>query len=455
MNKNQKFLLFSFCFIFGLAIFPFLEVERWALFVLSGICLVFSFAFSSKQVKLIFISCFFCIVGMLRLDFSQKSDDYLFSLEKLYGQKIDTVGIVAEMPEVKNGKQRVIVEIKLEDSSKTRILSYVSQFQKISFGDRVNFKGILKKPENFDDFDYEKYLSMRDIYFVSYYPEIRIVESGADSFMARTNSFRLDASERFSKVLPEPHAGILSATIFGLNSAVSPGILEAFNRTGTRHIIAVSGSHMVILVAIMLFAFLSSGFHRKKVFYMTSSGILAFVLVSGLASSAIRAGIMAFTILFAEKIGRLNKSFSALIFAAVFMLIIDPHLLANDIGFQLSFLATFGIIILFPYFKKQFEKWPSFIGIKDMFLVTLSAQIVIMPILVANFDGFSVFSFLANIMILPITPALMAGGFVLFVLSYFSMSLAQVVAFPLYLILSYQLAVVDFFAKINFGYIKF
>jgi competence protein ComEC len=455
MNKNRKFLLIALSFVFGIFAFGFIKVDNWILFSLSALLASLIFLMDSVQARIVSVCFLFFIFGLLRIGLATNEEKIAPALKNLQDETLSLRGKIAEMPEVKNGKQRIVIEIREDNVPDIKVLVYVSSFQTFSFGDEIRFKGKLKIPENFDGFEYKEYLFSKGIYLISYYPEITLEKSGEKTWGARINNFRKTASENFARILPEPHAGILSATIFGLNSAVSEDILEAFNKTGTRHIIAVSGSHMVVLVAIMIFVFLSAGIHRKRIFYITSWGIFLFIIVSGMSSSAIRAGIMAFTILFAYKIGRLNKSFSALVLAGALMLLINPKLLADDLGFQLSFLATFGIIFFFPYLKKKFVKFPELVGIKNIFLVTLSAQIAILPVLLTNFDGFSVFSFLANIMILPLTPALMIGGFILFFISFINLQLAGIFAFPIYLILSYQLAVVNFFANIDFGYIKF
>lgn len=455
MNKNKKFLLLSLSFVFGIFAFGYMKIDSWILFSFSALLIVLVLLIDSPRLR-IALACFlFFVFGLLRIGLATNEDKIIPVLKDLQDEKAVLQGKIVEMPEIKNGKQRIVIEIQEERLPDIKVLAYVSSFQTLSFGDELQLSGKLKIPENFEGFEYKEYLLSKGIYLISYYPEITLEKSGEKTWGARINNFRKNASENFSRILPEPHAGILSATIFGLNSAVSEDVLEAFNKTGTRHIIAVSGSHMVVLVAIMIFVFLSAGIHRKKIFYITGWGIFLFIIVSGMSSSAIRAGIMAFTILFAYKIGRLNQSFSALVLAGSLMLLVNPKLLADDLGFQLSFLATFGIIFFFPYLKRKFAKLPELVGIKNIFLVTLSAQIAILPVLLTNFDGFSIFSFLANIMILPLTPALMMGGFALFFIGLISLQLAGIFAFPIYLILSYQLAVVNFFANIDFGYIRF
>jgi len=211
----------------------------------------------------------------------------------------------------------------------------------------------------------------------------------------------------------------------------------------------------VVVVAILMFILLGIGVNRGKAFYLATFGIFCFVILSGSAASAVRAGIMAFVFLLAIKVGRGGDALRALIFSATVMVFANPYILTGDVGFQLSFLATFGLIAILPVLQKKFQKWPEWGGIKDMLLITLAAQIAVFPILITNFGQFSLLSFLANILILPTAPLLMVGGFLLISVSFLNMFAAKVIAFPLYLLAHYAIAVADFFSRTDWGMIKF
>jgi len=177
--------------------------------------------------------------------------------------------------------------------------------------------------------------------------------------------------------------------------------------------------------------------------------------LSGSSASAIRAGIMAFVFLLAVKVGRGGDALRALIFSAAAMIFFNPYILTGDVGFQLSFLATFGLIAILPFLENKFRKWPEWGGVKKILLITLAAQIAVFPVLIANFGQFSLLSFLANILILPTASIIMIGGFILVGVSFANLFLAKVIAFPLYFIVSYATAVADFLSRTDWGMIKF
>ncbi|MDD3190096.1 MAG: ComEC/Rec2 family competence protein [Candidatus Pacebacteria bacterium] len=452
MTKSDKFLLASVSFVLGILIASFWEVELWILFLVSAGCVAGIFV-SNIRSSVVFLCIFFLSLGVMR--YSLCVMDYSTdNLSDFTDKNINFSGRVVEVPEVKNGTLRVVVEVEDEDFSDGLVLAFMSPYSEYFYGDEVNFEGKLKVPESFDDFDYRKYLLSKNIYFISYYPNLERKESAA-GILGEIYKMREKADSNVGKLLPQPEAGILSAMTLGVKSGISDDTLGKFNKTGVRHIIAVSGMHMVILVSIIVTALLYFGINRRKIFYLAAFFIAFFVVFSGSPPSAVRAGVMSFVLLLALKVGRPNDSINALLLAAVGMLFFNPRLLLSDVGFQMSFLAALGIIKIFPYLRKKFAQFGEFAGAKDIFLITLSAQIAILPIMAENFGEFSFFSFPVNLLIIPVVPFVMAGGFLLIGASFINIALAQILALPILIIMKYQLAVIDFFSRFDFGIIKF
>ncbi|MFA7170126.1 MAG: ComEC/Rec2 family competence protein [Candidatus Paceibacterota bacterium] len=454
MTRSNKFLFASFSFILGILFFSFWRVDLWILFLVAGLGAVGIFSSESDRNVGVFLCLTFFSLGMVRFVFYDINSQSKNSLENFIDKKVSLTGRIVEMPEIKNGKQKITINIEGSNFPDGYILVYASSYQEYFYGDRVNFEGELKIPENFDDFDYREYLLSKNVYLVSYYPDLKREASASDSFLGYIYKTRKNANENINRLLSQPEAGVLSAMTLGIKSDVSDDTLEKFNKTGVRHIIAVSGMHMVILVSLLIFVFLEVGINRNKIFYLVSFCIAIFVILSGSSSSAIRAGIMSFVVLLSLKIGRSGNSVNALVLAAVLMLAVNPRLLVSDVGFQLSFLAVAGIIFLFPYFRKKFASFPKLCGAKDIILVTLSAQIAVFPIIMENFGEFFLLSFLVNLFILPVMPLVMAGGFLLIFLSFVNFTLAQILSFLILIIIQYQLAVIDFFSRIDVGLIK-
>ena len=170
----------------------------------------------------------------------------------------------------------------------------------------------------------------------------------------------------------------------------------------------------------------------------------------GAPASAIRAGIMAGLLLLAQYFGRFSVAWRTIVFAATFMLIQNPLLLVSDVGFQLSFLATMGMIHLQPFLSEKFKKIPNAWELRNNLTATLSAQIFALPILIYNFGQISLISPITNILILPLIPFLTIFGFIFSFIGIFWQGLAQVLSWPAWLLISYILKVIDVSSKIPF-----
>lgn len=212
---------------------------------------------------------------------------------------------------------------------------------------------------------------------------------------------------------------------------------------------------MTIVVVSLMYILLAIGLNRNYAFYFSLLGIIFFVALVGFPPSATRAAVMGGLVLFAVKVGRLTNAGNAIIFAGVLMLLYNPNLLRYDTGFQLSFAAVLGIIYIFPKLDNLFEKYSNALNIKTIFLITISAQATVLPIIINNFGSFSLLSVFANVLILPFVPIVMLGGFLLIIIGSVNLLVAQILSWPIWMILFYQIEVIKFFASLPFGFVSF
>lgn len=170
----------------------------------------------------------------------------------------------------------------------------------------------------------------------------------------------------------------------------------------------------------------------------------------GAPASSVRAGIMAGIFLFAQKSGRISQGQRAVIFAAAFMLALNPLLLRFDIGFQLSFLAIMGIIYLQPIFLNWLKIIPDFkaFPLKTTMATTLSAQVFTLPILIYNFGYVSLVSLPANILIVPFLAPMTILIFIFGLSGMLFSFLGWIFSFPVWLALNYLTKIVDIFSKV-------
>jgi len=164
--------------------------------------------------------------------------------------------------------------------------------------------------------------------------------------------------------------------------------------------------------------------------------------------------VMSSMLLWAMKHGRLTTAENAVVFAAAVMLIINPLLLRWDVGFQLSFLATLGIVLSSPFWEKSFIKKNQALGISEAITLSLSAQVFVLPIIAYNFHITSLISLLANVFILPIIPLSMLLVFLVSVFGFVFVPLAHVFAWLSYLLLHYELWLIRTLAEFPWASVK-
>jgi competence protein ComEC len=245
-------------------------------------------------------------------------------------------------------------------------------------------------------------------------------------------------------------AGILYGYRGGLGKAG-----ELFQKTGTTHIIAVSGQNISIVANLLLTTLIFCRVHRKKSFYLICSGIILFVIFTGASSSAVRAGVMAILMLLARQIGRRATGLNLLIFTAVLLVLQNPFILIWDVGFQLSFLSTLGIMLFNPILNFYWRNIPEMLVVKEALVTTSSATIFTLPVILYTFGQISLVSVIVNVLLLWLVPILMFTGFISVLVGLFYFPLGDLLAWLPWLGMKYLFTVVKFFANLKFSSLNF
>jgi len=230
---------------------------------------------------------------------------------------------------------------------------------------------------------------------------------------------------------------------------------EDFNRTGVTHIVAISGYNITLIVTLFMVLLSRLSLGRKKSFYIILFGVLVFVIFAGLSGSVVRAGIMGILVLLARHVGRVNQPKNILIFTAVLMCLENPYILLWDAGFQLSFLATIGLLYINSILEISMNKFPEVFGIKESLITTLSATLITFPLILFQFGRFSVVGILVNILILWLIPYIMALGFFSVIFSYIWYPFAFVFSFLPYFGMVYITTIVRFFSSFSFASLEY
>jgi len=468
MTRSKIFLFSCLFFIFGIFLGSYFSIQVWILFLLAGLFISLIFlSRRNRKIKILFLLLVFLLLGFIRIESVKLNEIDILKIAELDNESVSINGKISEMPEMKNGKQKMIVEGCVlsrqsplwRDSDGARvngkIIVYTEKYPEYNLGDIIYLQGKIKIPEDFEGFEYRNYLLAKNIYYILYYPKIELQERNEEGFYNKITDYRKYANNLIKKIFPQPQAGIVSAMTLAIKSDISEEILEAFNKTGVRHIIAISGMHLTIVAVTLMSVLLVIGLNRNYAFYFSLLGIIFFVALVGFPPSAVRASVMSGLILFAVKVGRLSNAGNAVIFAGILMLLYNPNLLRYDTGFQLSFTAVFGIIYIFPKLDNLFEKYSNALNIKTIFLITISAQVAVLPIIINNFGSFSLLSIFTNVLILPFVPIVMLGGLLLIIIGSVNLFIAQILSWFIYIILFYQIEIINFFANLPFGLVSF
>jgi competence protein ComEC len=262
------------------------------------------------------------------------------------------------------------------------------------YGDKMLISGKLKV----------KLLSNNQAILTLSFPKIESVKNSENYFLAIINSIRQKIIASFQANLPKDSAALLLGIVFGIKVDFSKTFLQNIKTVGVMHVIAASGMN-VTMVAGFFFYIFSLSLRRQAAIFLSIAGIIFYDFIAGFQSSIIRASIMAALAFSAQIMGKQRDGLYILFLTGLVMLLWQPNYL-TDVGFQLSFASTLGILVI-PRLLKRFEN-----GFSADLITTFSAQIATLPILVGSFGAYSLWSIVVNALVLWTVPILMIlGGF--------------------------------------------
>ena len=333
-----------------------------------------------------------------------------------------------------------------------QVLVSAPLFSEFTYGDALRITCRLRAPEAFDGFAYDRYLARFHIYATCAYPEIELLaHQSGNRLLAPLLAARQATGRQVQQFLPEPYAALLNALLIGERQLIPAEILDQFSQTGISHIIAISGSHIVLVVSMLLAACLWLGLWRQQAFWVVSGILAAYITLLGFPASALRAAIMGWLLLVARQVQRLPNPTNALLLAAGGMLLHNPLLLRDDVGFQLSFAAVLGIGIFSDRFAPLVQWLPNRWQLRQIAQMSLAAQLATLPLVVWHFGILSVIAMLSNLAILPVLPYLMLVGFAAVIGSFLLPAFGAWLFFPVWILLEYLLRITHFFASLPWG----
>ena len=401
---------------------------------------------SKREIFIIFILILIAFVRFLF--FIPKAPSY----GRVIGKSVEVTGIITDAPDIRLSSQHLIFT---PDSVDTDILLTVPRDTDISYGDKLKITGILKEPENFitsagKEFNYKRYLANQNIYFIIKNPDIEIISQNNGNIL-KSYLFKLRNSfvKNIGKVILPPESDLASGLILGVRGGFDSDTRDEFISTGTIHIIALSG-YNVTIVAEWIMKIFKIFFSQFVSIVFGIIVIILFIMMAGASSTSIRAGIMATIALFARMTGRNYDAGRALFIAALLMIVYDPRVIV-DISFELSFLATFGVLFITPKVINWVKFIPMKFGLRELFATTIAATLSVLPILLYSTGILSLVSLPANILILSFIPVTMLFSFLVGIFGFITPILSFPFGFIAHLLLSYILFIIHFFASLSFA----
>ncbi|NQU16518.1 MAG: ComEC/Rec2 family competence protein, partial [Candidatus Saganbacteria bacterium] len=373
-------------------------------------------------------------------------------LKPFKDQKVDLVGIVDSEPVFKD--RNVSFYLKIISGAGGRIRASVSKFD-AAYGDKIGASGKLsyeKGPRNpgLPERAYVSFLS---------FDVPNVISRGHGNPILRLAFFiRKKLLDSVKKIMPSPYSDLLSGILFGKAAATIPDeIKEQFKKTGTVHILVVSGMHLSILIGVCLTILKSSRLPLWASTLIATLINLLYVLAAGAGASVIRAGIMAEAAMMGQIVDRERDFFTTLSAAALFLLIINP-LSLFQIGFQLSFAATISLVYLAPVIRDIIVgvgrgRMPDWFA--QLISISIAPMLMTAPIILYNFSQLSLVTVVVNAMIIPWISYLLILGFAAALIGNIFLPLAQILGGTLFLMLRLLHLIVGFFAGLPFACVFF
>ncbi len=402
--------------------------------------------------------------ALMRLYFS--FDQAKPILEGCLKKIIQGTGIVMVEPERKESGQIFTVAVnELADPENgfvcgrdLQIRMKADLYPRFQYGDSVVFEGKISAPFNFKSsngraFDYEGYLAKDDIYYEIKSATVQVRETlQKNSLASALFTLKRGFVANLEYALGEPHAALAAGLVVGEKSALGSNLLDDFRTVGLIHIVVLSGYNITIVADALrrMLSFLP----RFWGIIIGAIGIALFGILVGGGATVVRSCFMAALALSADLIRRTYSVHRALFLAGLIMLIENPNILLHDPSFQLSFLATLGLVVLAKPIEDRLSFVPEKFGIRGIVATTFATQVFVSPYILYMMGDLSIIGLVVNILVLPIIPLTMLFVFLTGAIGFIVPMISTHMGWITHILLSYELFMVEKFAQFPYAKIS-
>jgi competence protein ComEC len=447
-------------FLCGIAVQSVIPLNAYGICSCTLVSLVsfFIFLFHRSDVFGLFVVCLLLFsLGVLRAELAFLSD-----AEKRNAYPIGniiTTAIVVDEPDERERSTRLTVKLGMQDGtwSDAKVLVVLDRYPAFSYGDVVRLSGKLSRPENFSEHgrlvNYIRYLEKDGVFYEMVFPRIKLISSGnGNPVQALLYFAKHSFIQETEKLISEPGSSLLGGLVVGAKHALGADLTEQFRRTGLVHVVVLSGYNVTIVAETIMRVL--SFLPQVVSLSLGALSIVLFALMTGGSATVVRASIMALLVLLARATGRRSDIMRALMLAALLMVLVNPRILIFDPSFQLSFLASLGLIELAPRIERFLRFVPTHLQLREVAVATISTQLFVLPLLLYSTGQFSLVALPANLLVLVTIPLTMLLGFLTGMIAFLSSALALPFAVITDLLLSYQLMVVSYLSRLPFSAIE-
>ena len=379
---------------------------------------------------------------------------------------VTLIGLVVDEPDVRDqgvnlrlqAEQIVLADGRIQPVTGL-VLVQTPRYPVIDYGARLRLNGRLQTPPSSPEFSYRDYLARHNIHSLMTWPRLTVIASDqGQPWRAALLRFKAAAENSIERSIADPQGSLLSAILLGLRRNLSPTLVESFRATGLSHLIVVSGFHVSILVG-ALAAVTTPLLGRQRAVVPAVVALVLYTLLVGAGPSVVRAAIMGAAYLIATRLlGRPTLSAASLFTAGWAMTLWQPHILW-EVGFQLSFAATLGIMLYADRWSQGVARWlrrrlapelvrPLMQWVVDILLIALAAQLLTLPLIAVYFGQISLVALPANLLVTPLQPAALTIGGLAALAGLFSPLLGQLLGWLAWLPLMATLLLVQALAAI-------
>lgn len=374
-------------------------------------------------------------------------------LDSAVDSKVVVEGVVVREPDVR--ERAVLLTVK---SDVGMVLVRADRFTAVAYGDRILATGKIELPQEFETdtgrtFNYPMYLRAHGISHTMSFAHIEIVShNNGHPIVAPLLGIKNWFVRGIETALPEPESSLLSGLLLGEKRGLGESLTESFRRSGVIHIIVLSGYNVALVINFILAGaalFLS----RRLAFTVAGVAALAFMIMTGASETAVRATLMALVVLVSKAFYRPAIGLRILLMVAAGMAVWNPFLVLFDLSYQLSILATLGLILFSEWFI-PYLTWTRSKTLIEIISTTLATQIAVLPLLIYSVGQVSLIALVTNILVLVAVPWAMLFGFIAALLALLSPIISFPVSVVAYALLAYIINVSMFLGSLPFASIQ-